>query len=153
MKHKHADLMALYAQDAQETDKPWLRWEKIQSNGGKKWTQCSSQSQMFRADHEYRRIDPHREYKEAEARGEVVQYLNGDEWVDRPSPGTSFHSVDKYRIKPKPKTLYLWAYGDMAGWFVSKEFFETEEAFLQGIRRPSGLKIIRLDYTALEVEE
>jgi len=27
MKHKHADLMALYAQDAQETDKPWERWE------------------------------------------------------------------------------------------------------------------------------
>jgi hypothetical protein len=27
MKHKHAELMALYAQDAMETDKPWKRWE------------------------------------------------------------------------------------------------------------------------------
>ena len=27
MKHKHAELMALYAQDAMETDRPWERWE------------------------------------------------------------------------------------------------------------------------------
>jgi hypothetical protein len=27
MKHKHAELMALYAQDAAETDRPWERWE------------------------------------------------------------------------------------------------------------------------------
>ena len=27
MAHKHAALMALYAQDAMETDKPWERWE------------------------------------------------------------------------------------------------------------------------------
>ena len=26
-KHIHADLMLQYAQDAQETDKPWERWE------------------------------------------------------------------------------------------------------------------------------
>jgi hypothetical protein len=26
-KHPHAELMALYAQDAMETDKPWERWE------------------------------------------------------------------------------------------------------------------------------
>ena len=27
MKHKHAENMALYAQDAMETDKPWERWQ------------------------------------------------------------------------------------------------------------------------------
>ena len=27
MKHIHAELMAQYAQDAMETDKPWKRWE------------------------------------------------------------------------------------------------------------------------------
>jgi len=27
MKHPHAELMAQYAQDALETDKPWERWE------------------------------------------------------------------------------------------------------------------------------
>lgn len=26
-KHKHADLMALYAQDAMETSEPWARWQ------------------------------------------------------------------------------------------------------------------------------
>ena len=26
-KHKHAELMALYAQDAMKTDEPWTRWE------------------------------------------------------------------------------------------------------------------------------
>ena len=26
-KHRHAELMALYAQDALETDRPWERWE------------------------------------------------------------------------------------------------------------------------------
>lgn len=27
MKHPHAELMAQYAQDAMETDKPWERWQ------------------------------------------------------------------------------------------------------------------------------
>ena len=27
MKHKHAELMMQYAQDAMETDKPWERWQ------------------------------------------------------------------------------------------------------------------------------
>ena len=27
MKHKHAELMMQYAQDAMETDKPWEKWE------------------------------------------------------------------------------------------------------------------------------
>ena len=31
MKHIHAELMALYAQDAMETDKPWERWEYYSS--------------------------------------------------------------------------------------------------------------------------
>ena len=33
--HKHAALMLQYAQDALETDKPWLRWEVAASNN--KW--------------------------------------------------------------------------------------------------------------------
>ena len=32
MKHKHAELMMQYAQDAMETDKPWERWEFKVSN-------------------------------------------------------------------------------------------------------------------------
>lgn len=33
MKHPHAELMAQYAQDAMETDKPWERWECSWKNG------------------------------------------------------------------------------------------------------------------------
>ena len=33
--HKHAHLMAQYAQDALETDKPWTRWEVATS--GNEW--------------------------------------------------------------------------------------------------------------------
>ena len=32
-KHKHADLMLAYAQDAQESDTPWQLWEILTSRG------------------------------------------------------------------------------------------------------------------------
>ena len=51
MKHKHADLMALYAQDAQETDTPWERWEY---NADNEWAECSH-SPMWGERTEYRR--------------------------------------------------------------------------------------------------
>ena len=35
--HKHATLMALYAQDAAETAKPWLRWE-IKTPNATEWS-------------------------------------------------------------------------------------------------------------------
>jgi len=31
VKHKHAELMKLYAEDAMETAKPWERWEVMES--------------------------------------------------------------------------------------------------------------------------
>lgn len=34
MKHIHAELMAEYAKDAMETDKPWERWEVLDNSGG-----------------------------------------------------------------------------------------------------------------------
>ena len=37
--HKHAHLMAQYAQDAMETDKPWDRWQ-FRSVGAKNWLNC-----------------------------------------------------------------------------------------------------------------
>ena len=38
-KHIHAENMALYAQDAQETPEPWLRWET--NPDGRKWMQLT----------------------------------------------------------------------------------------------------------------
>ena len=39
-KHIHAENMALYAQDAQETPEPWDRWEF--NSIGRKWSQLTS---------------------------------------------------------------------------------------------------------------
>ena len=39
MKHKHADLMLLYAQDAMESEKPWEKWE-MRCNGYDFWIRC-----------------------------------------------------------------------------------------------------------------
>jgi len=51
MKHKHAELMALYAQDAMETDEPWERWQYLSTSG--RWTDLDhhpiwNQSQCYR---------------------------------------------------------------------------------------------------------
>lgn len=39
--HIHAELMALYAQDALETDKPWERWQ-FRNDKSHPWTNCIS---------------------------------------------------------------------------------------------------------------
>lgn len=39
-KHIHAELMKQYAEDAMETDEPWLLWEFMDNSG--KWHGCSS---------------------------------------------------------------------------------------------------------------
>jgi hypothetical protein len=51
-KHKHAELIALYAQDAMETDKPWERWEY--SSHGIEWFGCSC-NPSWGTELEYRR--------------------------------------------------------------------------------------------------
>lgn len=38
-KHKHAELIMQYAEDAMETEAPWDRWEY--SYNGKVWFQCT----------------------------------------------------------------------------------------------------------------
>ena len=50
--HKHAHLMALYAQDAAETDEPWLRWEVGHEDGA--WVSCPC-NPSWRADTKFRR--------------------------------------------------------------------------------------------------
>ena len=50
-KHIHAENMALYAQDAQETETPWERWQ-IDING--KW-QDLGECFYFMPEHQYRR--------------------------------------------------------------------------------------------------
>ena len=40
MKHKHAENMLAYAQDAMETDKPWERWEYLAEEHSNTWWKC-----------------------------------------------------------------------------------------------------------------
>ena len=57
MAHKHAENMALYAQDAAKTDKPWERWEwrDIYHDGDDApWNQLSFHP-VWRMDSEFRR--------------------------------------------------------------------------------------------------
>ena len=51
--HKHAELIAQYAQDATETDAPWERWE-VRSNSESLWRTGSSVI-CFHSSCEYRR--------------------------------------------------------------------------------------------------
>lgn len=55
MKHKHAELMAAYAADAQTTDKPWELWEcRVPRSIGPKWDSCGG-NPVWSVDCEYRR--------------------------------------------------------------------------------------------------
>ena len=51
-KHKHAELMMQYAQDALETERPWERWEF--KTKMEKWLSCGSQI-IWQPEWEYRR--------------------------------------------------------------------------------------------------
>ena len=53
MKHKHAELMMQYAQDAMETSEPWRNWEAYNTHD-RKWNDCSNYPKWY--EHiEYRR--------------------------------------------------------------------------------------------------
>lgn len=58
-KHIHAELMAQYAQDAAETDKPWERWQVRQWHREGSvfvygdWRDCSPSDMTFPNDYEY----------------------------------------------------------------------------------------------------
>ena len=54
MKHKHAELMMQYAQDAMGTDKPWELWE-MRFPTNKTWSNCTDGDMHFSLQFEYRR--------------------------------------------------------------------------------------------------
>ena len=53
MKHKHAELMMQYAQDAMETDKPWELWE-MRFPANESWSSCTDGDMHFSLQFEYR---------------------------------------------------------------------------------------------------
>ena len=46
MKHKHAELMMQYAQDAMESSEPWRNWESY-STYDSKWNDCSNHPKWY----------------------------------------------------------------------------------------------------------
>ena len=47
MKHKHAELMMQYAQDAMESSEPWRNWESYNTHD-RKWNDCSNHPKWYK---------------------------------------------------------------------------------------------------------
>jgi len=109
--------------------------------------------------------DPYRELREAQERGETIQArlkCSGYEWKDvfvgvHEIPdfqgSQMFFSKDnEYRIKPKTKKLYQWAFTlqDDKGWSIDDLFYETEKQAQNGT---GCSNVMRLDSTMIEVED
>ena len=112
--------------------------------------------------------DPYAHLREAQKRGETIQACNGPDgdWYDLPkygliwdnlelgkAPQSSFDvNPDCYRIKPKTKTLYLFAYRDenTKSWKNTDIYHESIIDARADILWAVEFK--RLDYTAIEVE-
>ncbi len=95
--------------------------------------------------------DPYAHLKEAQERGETIQGFYSDAWHDLRI--ACFDSPSKiYRIKPKTKTLYLFAYRDenTKSWKNTDIYHESIIDARADILWAVEFK--RLDYTAIEVE-
>lgn len=96
MKHKHADAMALYARDAQETDRPGELWE-FRYAGSTEWQNFLYDSPAWIESIEYRRKPPKQKFIKI-----------GDRWGPEPmrvapEEGTKFWTVSVPRI-----LIYIW---------------------------------------------
>ena len=104
--------------------------------------------------------DPYAHLKEAQARGEIIQenldyYCLGEKtfWVEKAKNVNFIGEPDRYRIKPKTKTLYKWAYRDKVtkSWKETDRWMESEDDFKNDYLWAKD-EFKRLDYTAIEVE-
>jgi len=96
--------------------------------------------------------DPYAHLKEAYAKGEQIQCKEGGVvWKDYHSPLWTY-DPSCYRIKPKTKTLYLFAYRDenTKSWKNTDIYHESIIDARADILWAVEFK--RLDYTAIEVE-
>jgi hypothetical protein len=100
-------------------------------------------------------IDPYRELKEAQERGEEIEMLDNDGiWVTGDTFNWSFNNPpERYRIKPKTKKIYLWALEDSNGWFISQAYMQTEEELRKYYAHKGDCPVRRLDNTMIEVED
>jgi hypothetical protein len=105
------------------------------------------------------KTDPYAHLKEAQARGEIIQvnldyYCLGEKtfWIDKAKNVNFIGEPDRYRIKPKTKTLYKFAYLDekTKSWKNTDVYHQTVVSARADILWAVEFK--RLDYTAIEVE-
>ena len=89
MKHIHAELMALYAQDAMETDKPWELWE-MRLPANKTWSNCTDGDMNFSSIFEYRRKP--KMISVTLMSGEVVSFPEPHKFI--PQYGQNYYLVD-----------------------------------------------------------
>jgi len=91
MKHKHAELMMEYAQDAMETDRPWERWE-FRFEDDDDWKDLIDHA-IWRKDCEYRRKPRTVNINGFEVPEPVRQSLNINDkyYVVRPDRECHFH--------------------------------------------------------------
>ena len=152
MKHKHFKEMTEYAIDAQNSETPWELWEC--NYNGQGWQLLFGES-IWALNTKYRRIDPYRELKEAQERGEEIEMLDNDGiWVTGDTFNWSFNNPpERYRIKPKTKKIYLWALEDSNGWFISQAYMQTEEELRKYYAHKGDCPVRRLDNTMIEVED
>jgi len=156
--------MTEYAIDAQKTDKPWELWETSMTPGTDlcQWRPVGSHPawHTFCA---YRRIDPYRELKEAQERGETIQTRDGSGgWFDVIKGFAVYDAIERgdalpypvedYRIKPKTKKLYLWAVNSNGSWSVHSWMCETVDEVQQAYNKDVVNEFKRLDNTIIEVE-
>ena len=99
--------------------------------------------------------DPYAHLKEAHDKGEMVQHQseNGKWHNCIHSSGWAYNDdPDRYRIKPKTKTLYKFAYLDekTKSWKNTDVYHQTVVSARADILWAIEFK--RLDYTAIEVE-
>lgn len=157
--HVHAALMAEYAKDATETDKPWERWEGtsgeefIPLNGNPGWT----------PDRQYRR--KRIQLCQVEGRdvfpGDKLWHTYEKVWITARSSASNGSIVIadndtrwsaawlSWTEPPKTKTMYLWAILRHNRWFVPDCMYATEEDLRSFYLDIADCR--RLDSTALEV--
>lgn len=99
--HVHAELMAQYAEDAKETDRPWERWE-VSVDGGREWKK-PNRTPMWGEVHLYRRKPT-----QVRVAGEVFEDVVLD---SRSAPETVFYvtatgTVGEYKSYTPTKDAY-----------------------------------------------
>lgn len=161
--HIHAALMAEYAKDAAETDKPWQRWE-VFVDSLKEWKPCVSNPRWL-YDTSYRRkrtplcqvegkdvFPGDKLWHTRELRWMVAKDMDGPNTI---VTGCGYFAATCYLSWTEPvrtKTVYQWAWKARAksNWVQSRSFAESEAEWRK-IARMEACDVRRLDYTALEV--